>query len=169
MLSVLLPSVVTSVSTVYRRRENSKFTDAGTTGARISPCMYLLCFTYSPHSSYPKALKTHSPTPLQLLLLRPPPRICFRMKDRPPSSYGPLYVPPHHRRKGSANASATTNSSPSNTAASRGADNQSSLSKPKVDSYGNSNAVNSYPYLPPHHSLGQLQQQKEFWRHDEVT
>lgn len=39
-----------------------------------------------PFTSHPKTLKSsHSPPPL------------LAMKDRPPSSYGAVYVPPHHR------------------------------------------------------------------------
>ncbi|KAK6134271.1 hypothetical protein DH2020_031985 [Rehmannia glutinosa] len=89
------------------------------------------------------------------------------MKDRSPSSYGALYVPPHHRvRPVITAASANTDI---NVTTCSDADKQSSFSSPAVDSNCNSNTLNSYPYLPPHHYQKQLQPQKENLRHDMVA
>ncbi|KAK6134232.1 hypothetical protein DH2020_032037 [Rehmannia glutinosa] len=89
------------------------------------------------------------------------------MKDRSPSSYGALYVPPHHRvRPVITAASANTDI---NVTTCSDADKQSSFSSPAVDSNCNSDTLNSYPYLPPHHYQKQLQPQKENLRHDMVA
>ncbi|KAK6157628.1 hypothetical protein DH2020_011876 [Rehmannia glutinosa] len=88
------------------------------------------------------------------------------MKDRSPSSYGALYVPPHHRvRPVITAASANTDI---NVTACSDADKQSSFSSPAVDSNCNSDTL-IYPYLPPHHYQKQLQPQKENLRHDMVA
>ncbi|KAK4430264.1 DExH-box ATP-dependent RNA helicase DExH5, mitochondrial [Sesamum alatum] len=131
--------------------------------------MYLLSLEFSPFNSYSKTLKPHSTTPPA----PPPPpplRLLFRMKDRPPSPYGALYVPPHHRlRSVITAASTTTDSNPTNVATYSDADERSSFTSPKVNNDASSNNVSSYPYLPPHLYRKQLQQQREISRHDEVA
>lgn len=84
------------------------------------------------------------------------------MKDRPPSSYGALYVPPHQRLRSAstiATASATTGSKPINVTTHSDVEKQGPFSIAKVNSNGNSDTVKSFPYLPPHQY--QKQQQKE--------
>ncbi|GER44447.1 ATP-dependent RNA helicase [Striga asiatica] len=114
--------------------------------------MCLLSLQFPPYSyiSLPKTLKPHYPTPPQ------PPRLLVRMKDRPPSSYGALYVPPHHRLRSvitsAANDSRVTTCSD--------VDKKTSFS---------SKTANPYPYLPPHEYQKQFQQHKLVTQHDEVA
>ncbi|KAL0463523.1 UNVERIFIED_CONTAM: DExH-box ATP-dependent RNA helicase DExH5, mitochondrial [Sesamum latifolium] len=127
--------------------------------------MYLLSLKFSPYSSYSKTLKPHPATPPPP---PPPRRLLVRMKDRPPSPYGALYVPPHHRlRSVITAASTTTDSKPANVATYSDADERRSFSISKVNNDASSNNVSSYPYLPPHLYRKQLQQQREISRHDE--
>ncbi|KAL0424689.1 UNVERIFIED_CONTAM: DExH-box ATP-dependent RNA helicase DExH5, mitochondrial [Sesamum radiatum] len=129
--------------------------------------MYLLSLKFSPYTSYSKTLKPHTATPPP-----PPPlrRLLVRMKDRPPSPYGALYVPPHHRlRSVITAASTTTDSKPTNVATYRDADERRSFASPKFNNDASSNNVSSYPYLPPHLYRKQLQQQREISRHDDVA
>ncbi|KAK4409656.1 DExH-box ATP-dependent RNA helicase DExH5, mitochondrial [Sesamum angolense] len=124
--------------------------------------MYLLSLKFSPYTSYSKTLKPHTATPPP-----PPPlrRLLVRMKDRPPSPYGALYVPPHHRlRSVITAASTTTDSKPTNVATYSDADERRSFASPKFNNDASSNNVSSYPYLPPHLYRKQLQQQREISR-----
>uniref|UniRef100_A0A5B7AYU7 RNA helicase n=1 Tax=Davidia involucrata TaxID=16924 RepID=A0A5B7AYU7_DAVIN len=75
------------------------------------------------------------------------------MKDRPPppSSYGSVYVPPHHRLRSVITSSASPNLSSSAPVDSKTAYNHNKFAKPSNN--------NLYPYLPPQR-LQQLQQTK---------
>ncbi|KAL3654449.1 hypothetical protein CASFOL_004130 [Castilleja foliolosa] len=120
--------------------------------------MYLLSLQFPPHISFSKTLKPH---PFD------PPRLLFRMKERPPSSYGASYVPPHHRLRALIK-SAASNTGTSVTTCSN-VDNRSSFDTPKVASTCNRKTISSYPYLPPHHYQKQFQQQTGNTWHDEVA
>ncbi|KAA8532626.1 hypothetical protein F0562_032558 [Nyssa sinensis] len=73
------------------------------------------------------------------------------MKDRPPpSSYGSVYVPPHHRLRSVITSSASPNL-PSAPVDSKTANNQKKFANPEPS--------NPYPYLP-YQQLQQLQQKK---------
>ncbi|KAG8366677.1 hypothetical protein BUALT_Bualt17G0104400 [Buddleja alternifolia] len=119
--------------------------------------MYLISLHFSPYFSLSKTLKP------QTLTLPPPASLRFRMKDRPPSSYGALYVPPHHRfRSASAAASAATDSKPTNRTI-------CTDTNPKVSSTSTSNTdtvSSSYPFLPPDNYQ---QQHKKISRPDDVS
>lgn len=119
--------------------------------------MSLLSLCLPPLNLYSKTLKPDSADP-------PSARLLLRMKDRPPSAYSGLYVPPHHRpRSGNtaATASAATDSKPMNVTTHSDAEKRVSFSSARVTSNGNSDAAKSYPYLPPHHYQKQIQQQQE--------
>lgn len=127
--------------------------------------MSLLSLRFSPLNLYSKTLKPHSAEP-------PPARLLLRMKDRPPSAYGGLYVPPHQRLRSAntaATASATTDSKHIKVTTHSDAEKRGSFSSARVTSNGNSDAAKSYPYLPTHHYQKQVEQQKENSRREEVA
>ncbi|KAL8463432.1 hypothetical protein ACS0TY_034184 [Phlomoides rotata] len=132
--------------------------------------MNLIPLRFSPHNSYSKTLKPHSARPPPRPRVSPSPRLYFTMKDRPPSSYGARYVPPHHRlRSVITTASATTGSKHANVTTGSDSEKRSIFTSPKVNSNGNGNTVKSYPYLPPHYYQKQSQQHKEILGHDAVA
>ncbi|KAL7132403.1 hypothetical protein ABFS83_12G071400 [Erythranthe nasuta] len=110
---------------------------------------------FSPYISFSKTLKPHPQTQ------PPPPRLLFRMKDRPRTPYEGVYVPPHNRlRSVITTASAAIDSKHTNVTTLSEAENRSSFTTPTVNSNCKSNSVNSYAYLP---------QQKEISRPEEVA
>ncbi|KAG6412970.1 hypothetical protein SASPL_125665 [Salvia splendens] len=127
--------------------------------------MSLLCLHFPPLHLHSKTLIPHTADP-------PPARLLFRMKDRPPSAYGGIYVPPHHRFPSSntvATASASNDSKSMNVTTQCDAEKRESFNSVRVTSNGNSEAAKSYPYLPPHHYQKQVQQQKEKSGREEVA
>ncbi|XP_047940847.1 DExH-box ATP-dependent RNA helicase DExH5, mitochondrial isoform X1 [Salvia hispanica] len=127
--------------------------------------MSLLPLHFPPLHLHSKTLIPHTADP-------PPARLLFRMKDRPPSAYGGIYVPPHHRFPSSntaATASAPNDSKPMNVTTQCDAEKRESFNSVRVTSNGNSEAAKSYPYLPPHHYQKQVQQQKEKSGREEVA
>ncbi|KAL6539019.1 hypothetical protein OROMI_025345 [Orobanche minor] len=123
--------------------------------------MYLVSLQFSNCISFSKTLKPHSLPPSK------PPRPLLSMKERPPSSYGALYVPPHHRLRSVIVAASAGRES--NVTTPSDADKRSSFTSMQVDSNCSSKTIDSYPYSPPHHYQQQIQQQKEKSWHDEVA
>ncbi|XP_059649653.1 DExH-box ATP-dependent RNA helicase DExH5, mitochondrial-like [Cornus florida] len=80
------------------------------------------------------------------------------MKDRPPSSYGSVYVPPHHRLRSVITSSASPNLSSAPVDSKTVNNHNNKLGNPKVN--------NPYPYMSHHqyqyqHQQHQQQQQKK--------
>ncbi|CAK9174766.1 unnamed protein product [Ilex paraguariensis] len=109
-------------------------------------------FIYNP---YPKPLKAHnrfSVQELQERVVKPP----ITMKDRPPpSSYGGVYVPPHHRLR---SVITTSSASPVNIPS---VPVESKATVNNRSTFVNSRVHNPYPYLPPQKVQQQQQLQKK--------
>lgn len=134
----LFRSTLSTVPDVSRRRHR---------WAPGSPCMIL---SSSPQL-YSKTLNPTKFLPLPQSL---------NMKDRPPSSYGAVYIPPHHRHR---LRSVITVPSAGNTVAAAASRPHLHLnSKPALESkqstFANSKE-NASTYLPPHHRYQEQQQE----------
>ncbi|KAH6771511.1 RNA helicase family protein [Perilla frutescens var. hirtella] len=74
------------------------------------------------------------------------------MKDRPPSSHGALYVPPHHRLRPASTATAASSTSTDSK-------HLNVTTHSDSDKRGSFSSAKSYPYLPPNKYQKQLQQE----------